>query len=633
MIELACPHCGKKHQLHEDSAGQRVGCQACGKKYKVPGVAKRHKTSSTEPKQITPSRSNPQPKPSPKPQESQADENSHQKKFSVGPSDQKKSAADLQSFDDSSATSVPESKPEPKTISDVSASVEDVAEDLHEDEWSEAPAAVVSTDDDPKDGVISSLVSPPLGVDDFETGPPADAESDSRWRGGFDAASTSKRQDPVLNQHEELETGGDDESLPFDNEENTASASAAGDELRVQCSVCDSVTWVKSSKAGKTIACTDCGSEVPVPEVTATVRPSILDQPQSKSEKPAGWRLSQPINRPPRELPASLTGNSETVPSNFHVSKIQRWGDPEIPSESETGAELPGASARQTSQSHDRIDDGKKVSAEPVGGDEQSEWNEPKVFGVVDWLRDTVVIFRNVTMYGAAIAIAFTCGAFGTVAKLALWYSGSDNDAIFRILGMCSMLFSLPCLFAAGTILSAVLMTMIQDGASNTKEIGNWPEILPSELFSHCAPMYITGFISVVPGLVLAEFIQVAGLGYWGFMVFPLLSGFAMLPPMVISAFREQSMFSIYSAPVYQSVSDFSSEWFNFFMLTLGGLLVALLCMVGVGITPLIFDIPFWLVIGMLWVVYGRWVGILARRLAWLIPTKPESAAEDEAKS
>ena len=580
MIELSCPHCGKKHKLHEDSSGQRVACQACGKQYKVPGVAKRHKPSSTEPKQTHPSRSNPPPEHSPETQGFQAADGS-----------------------------APVSKPQPRVTSDASAVIEEVAQDLREDEWSEAPEEVVSSDD-AKEGVTSSLVSPPLEVDDFEAGTPADAANDSGWRGDADVASTSKRQAPVTNQGEELETDGVDEPLPFDIEDHITSAKASGDEIRVQCSICDSVTWVKSSKAGITIACTDCGSEVPVPEGTATVRPSISDLPQSKSEKPEGWRLSQPINRPPRELPASLTGNSETTPSNFHVPKIQRWRDPEIQPELETPPE-----------SNDRSNDGKKVSAEPVGGTEQSEWNEPKVFGFVDWLRDTVVIFRNVTMYGAAIAIAFTCGAFGTVAKLPLRYSGSDNEAVFRILGMSSMLFSLPWLFAAGTILSAVLMTMIQDGASNTKKIGNWPEILPSELFSHCAPMYVTGFISVVPGLVLAEFVQVAGLGYWGFMVFPLLSGFAMLPPMVISAFREQSMFSIYSAPVYQSVSDFSSEWFNFFMLTLGGLMVALVCMFGVGITPLFFDIPFWLVIGMLWVVYGRWVGILARRLAWLIPS------------
>ncbi|MEC7355860.1 MAG: hypothetical protein VYE53_12045, partial [Planctomycetota bacterium] len=631
MIELSCPHCGKKHKLHEDSSGQRVACQACGKQYKVPGVAKRHKPSSTEPKQTHPARSNPPPEHSSKTQGFQAADSSRQKNVLLGPGDEKTSEADLQSADDSDAGSAPVSKPQPRVTSDASAVIEEVAQDLREDEWSEAPEEVVSSDD-AKEGVTSSLVSPPLEVDDFEAGTPADAANDSGWRGDADVASTSKRQAPVTNQGEELETDGVDEPLPFDIEDHITSAKASGDEIRVQCSICDSVTWVKSSKAGKTIACTDCGSEVPVPEGTATVRPSISDLPQSKSEKPEGWRLSQPINRPPRELPASLTGNSETTPSNFHVPKIQRWGDPEIQPELETAPESPG-SFRQTSQSNDRSNDGKKVSAEPVGGTEQSEWNEPKVFGVVDWLRDTVVIFRNVTMYGAAIAIAFTCGAFGTVAKLALWYSGSDNEAVFRILGMCSMLFSLPCLFAAGTILSAVLMTMIQDGASNTKEIGNWPEILPSELFSHCAPMYVTGFISVVPGLVLAEFIQVAGLGYWGFMVFPLLSGFAMLPPMVISAFREQSMFSIYSAPVYQSVSDFSSEWFNFFMLTLGGLMVALMCMVGVGITPLFFDIPFWLVIGMLWVVYGRWVGILARRLAWLIPSNQEPAAQDEAKS
>ena len=274
MIELSCPHCGKKHKHHEDSSGQRVACQACGKQYKVPGVAKRHKPSSTEPKQTHPSRSNPPPEHSSKTQGFQAADSSRQKNVLLGPGDEKTSEADLQSADDSDAGSAPVSKPQPRVPSDASAAIEEVAQDLREDEWSEAPEEVVSSDD-AKEGVTSSLVSPPLEVDDFEAGTPADAANDSGWRGDADVASTSKRQAPVTNQGEELETDGVDEPLPFDIEDHITSAKASGDEIRVQCSICDSVTWVKSSKAGKTIACTDCGSEVPVPEGTATVRPSI----------------------------------------------------------------------------------------------------------------------------------------------------------------------------------------------------------------------------------------------------------------------------------------------------------------------------------------------------------------------
>ena len=85
MIELSCPHCGKKHKLHEDSSGQRVACQACGKQYKVPGVAKRHKPSSTEPKQTHPSRSNPPPEHSSKTQGFQAADSSRQKNVLLGP--------------------------------------------------------------------------------------------------------------------------------------------------------------------------------------------------------------------------------------------------------------------------------------------------------------------------------------------------------------------------------------------------------------------------------------------------------------------------------------------------------------------------------------------------------------------
>ena len=93
-----------------------------------------------------------------------------------------------------------------------------------------------------------------------------------------------------------------------------------------------------------------------------------------------------------------------------------------------------------------------------------------------------------------------------------------------------------------------------------------------------------------------------------------------MLPPMVLSAFREQSMFSVYSRPVYESVATLSKEWMNFFILCSVGVLVAGVCMIGVGLAPFLLDIPFWLVIGLMWIVYGRWIGILARRLAWFIP-------------
>ena len=656
MIELTCPHCGRHHQLDEESAGSRVTCHACGKKFKVPGVAKRSSApversstpdagagnpgsqdsrtqgSSTLEESVSPDSSK-QSKPE-TPRQPQAGSDSgrvRRNRPSANHENTGTTQAGLSSDQQDALTPTSDGGPlaplpahfdQESSASDSplkqsespSAESHEVALDLDADEWNQFEATPQET------GKVEgqthpSLSSPPLGVDDPQS---HDESSAQRWRGD----EHGKRREPSsFSQGSSSDPPGQSytsDSLPLEFEGEARPAQTGGDEIRVQCSICDSVTWVKPSKAGKKIVCTDCGTEVRVPEETLPLPPSLLDVPSTATpEKKSGWQLSQPIDRPRRDLPESLMGDPKSTPASLHVSKIKRWGEPE--EEPQPSKEEPAA-PQQSSSRETPIGDGPTVSEDPVGGHERPEWNEPKVFGVVEWLRDTVVIFRNVTMYGAAIAVAFVCGAFGTIAKAALLYSGAENGAIMRIVGMCSMLFSMPSLLLAATVLGAVLMTMIQDGASNAKEIGNWPELTPNELLPHCAPMYVTGFIAVTPGLILAEFVHLVDFGLWGFLVFPLLSGFVLTPPLVLSAFREQSMFAVYSGPVYASVRDFSAEWKNFFILCLGALFIAGICMIGIGLTPFVLDIPFWIAIGFLWVIYGRWIGILARRLAWLIP-------------
>jgi ribosomal protein S27E len=647
MIELTCPHCGRNHQLENDSAGSRVTCHACGKKFKVPGVAKRSDaessgasaTNSPSPTTHMPTPQTPFPanfdptetadlaQPTGELVAYPHEDRSHglheaiEKPIKPHGSETGESTPlqDEDSLDPLSSFSKNNPPPDPACENGESSSSEnyEVALDLEDDEWRSFEN---STEEGRKSEspANAGLSSPPLGVD----GPESHEEpKGERWRGGSDVAKRVSRFQPESASNQDSGNDWHGDALPIDFEGEPQPAKTGGDEIRVKCSICDSVTWVKPSKAGKKIVCTDCGSEVVVPENSLPPSPPVSEIPQAQPQGQSGWRLSQPIDRPRRDLPESLLGDAKSTPASLHVSKIKRWGEPEH--EPKQASDDSTASPPQPSPRLAGGADGPTVSEDPVDSQERPEWIEPKDFGLVEWLRDTVVIFRNISMYGAAIAVAFVCGAFGTVAKCALLYSGAENAAIMRIVGMCSMLFSMPCLFLAATVLAAVLMTMIQDGASNSKEIGNWPELFPSELFAHCAPMYVTGFIALAPGVILAEFIHLVGMGVWGFLFFPLLSGFALLPPMVLSAFREQSMFSVYSRPVYESVVTFSKEWMNFFVLCSGGVLVACVCMVGVGLTPFLLDIPFWLVIGLMWIVYGRWIGILARRLAWFIPANP----------
>lgn len=621
MIELTCPHCGRNHQLDDDSAGTRVTCHACGKKFKVPGVAKRSDASSSgasapnpaSPRTQTPTRQTPSPAnsaPAETADNAQPAEPPGSQMGELTPLKDENSLDPVSFFSEDNRP--PDSSLEYRDSS--SSQNYEVALDLDDDEWQQFEP---STDEVRESEALANpgLSSPPLGVDGPES---HETPKGERWRGESDGSKRVSRYQPKAASDRDSSNDWHHDALPIDFEGEPQPAKTGGDEIRVKCSICDSVTWVKPSKAGKKIVCTDCGSEVVVPENTLPPSPPLTEVPQAKAEGPSGWRLSQPIDRPRRDLPESLLGDTKSTPASLHVSKIKRWGEPE--SEPKQAGDESTATPPQSSPRLDRGADGPTVSEDPVDSQERPEWIEPKDFGLVEWLRDTAVIFRNISMYGAAIAVAFVCGAFGTVAKCALLYSGAENAAIMRILGMCSMLFSLPCLFLAATVLAAVLMTMIQDGASNTKEIGNWPELVPSELFSHCAPMYVTGFIAVTPGVILAEFIHLVGMGVWGFLFFPLLSGFIMLPPMVLSAFREQSMFSVYSRPVYESVVTLSKEWINFLILCSCGVLVAGGGLIGVGLAPFLLDIPFWLVIGMMWIVYGRWIGILARRLAWFIP-------------
>lgn len=560
MIEIACPHCGGINRLDSKTAGNRVPCGVCHKEFKVPAsLGLLSGASATEA---------PDPSPSPAPYAS-PEAAAPEVDLSVEP--------DLWEPDLESEPN----PPTPSTRIDETASAKPEAltsdlEPLPFDSW-----------DENQEPESRPAPGKPLASD--ETGASSD---EPLWPEG--GAGPRAYQDRA----------GEGAEPVYDSVENPLKleglSDASTDDIRAKCKVCDSTLWVKRHKAGTTVLCPDCGSEVAVPAAPPeTKRPAgpVAGQISSRvfegvesagAEGTSGWREK-------KELPGEKSERAkkfEQIEGQKLVPKTQqrKWGQAPPPE--------PEVSAKEESKADNE-------STEPI--------DEPLHFDVDDWIKEAFKVMGS-SGFWFGISMVF----IGYVIYLPyLWWSLAflpDAEAGMVVRGIAFVLTPLAWL---PTIVSKSVVgsTITVDTANRCRRIESWPDLSPTGILPAVLLYMIPYLVSIFPGVLLMQFTM--GIGIPAFLAIPvaMLIQAVMFSPVFLSVLRNGSPWQVFDAQIFGSFTTQTKVWLTGYAMVLALAFVEILAVVGALLFGLCFAIPAAIVVSISWGLQMRVIGIQGRRL------------------
>ncbi|MEZ6108284.1 MAG: TFIIB-type zinc ribbon-containing protein [Pirellulaceae bacterium] len=316
---------------------------------------------------------------------------------------------------------------------------------------------------------------------------------------------------------------------------------ASTDDIRAKCKVCDSTLWVKRHKAGTTVLCPDCGSEVAVPAAPPkqSVRPgpslgkSALEssresnRPARKARRGGARRRSYRAKNPSGPRSSSRSKGR----SSFPRTQQRKWGQAPPPE--------PEVSAKEESKADNE-------STEPI--------DEPLHFDVDDWIKEAFKVMGS-SGFWFGISMVF----IGYVIYLPyLWWSLAflpDAEAGMVVRGIAFVLTPLAWL---PTIVSKSVVgsTITVDTANRCRRIESWPDLSPTGILPAVLLYMIPYLVSIFPGVLLMQFTM--GIGIPAFLAIPvaMLIQAVMFSPVFLSVLRNGSPWQVFDAQNLRIVHD-----------------------------------------------------------------------------
>lgn len=564
MIEIACPHCGSINRKEDRFAGLRVPCEVCRKEFKVPLSFKSFSGGSSEP---------------------------------TSPAPQSQASPPHDSFDLTAPEQAPAESKTPKPATPA---------------MPQTPSALPSSDSSaprPKPASSSSRWqtegSPPSTYDELEP-LPFDDESFQAKPQSPQGAEPDPLKDWDSSQQASVGANRPSASsdLPvYDSVESPLKlegmVDAQADDIRAKCGICDSVVWVKRHKAGMTVVCPDCGSEVKVPKdqavaqaprgpeagkVTSKVFTGVSSTEAGSS---GGWRDRQPAvhERSERAKKLEQLDGQKTIPH----TRQRVWGQPPDP-------EPKVDEAQQQQEKRGRVEE------------------EPELYDADDWIRDALRVLIDKGFLLGVGAVALMTIPYMLVLWVRVVYvtalSGSGIASTFASAGV--MIFWLALLVAK----SVVGATIAIDTANRSHRIESWPEFNPAGLLSQGSLFLIPYACAAVP----STFVAGVGieLGLPSFLWIPVASfaHAALLAPLLLSTLRSGSAISVFDPEIFASFRSEQKVWMTGYAILVALASVEAIVMILAMVFGVCFSIASCIVLALTWGLQIRVIGILGRRIA-----------------
>lgn len=580
MIEIACPHCGSTNQLGDQFAGLRVPCKVCSKEFKVPLSFKALGASASSPSSSSTSAAS-----APLPPSDLDDPlfasppSSTPAKPAAAPTVPTTGKTPAAPGPTPPAPLAPASKPAQPTTSGWQASVP-------ANKRSE-PLAPLSFDGEVESSPPPTPVAPStntnasIPVDELELWDDPAPKSAS-------LPSPNKESDPPV--YDSVRS-----SLKLE-----GMVDAEADDIRAKCGVCDAVIWVKRHKAGSTVVCPDCTSEVKVPvgqpvarapqgpkagEITSKVFTGVA----STETDTKGWR-DRPTaahEKSDRAKKLEQIEGQKTLPRN----RQRVWGqppDPEKPPEADEAASTK---------------------------DRPAQTDEPELYDVDDWIRDTLSVLIDKGFLLGVIGV----GLITIPYMLLLWWrliylSALQSSGIATTFALAGSTVAWGVLLSVKSVVGA---TVVIDSANRNPRIESWPEFNVGALLSQGLLYFIPSLIAAVPAGLLGEVAYFVGLPTFIWIPLSLFLEMAIISPFLLSAIRNGSPLHLFDPEIFATIKTEGRTWAIGICMLMALVVVeaiSLLLSLYLGICFGLFGCIF---LALSWGLQVRVIGILGRRLGY----------------
>ena len=392
---------------------------------------------------------------------------------------------------------------------------------------------------------------------------------------------------------------------PLRLDEAVGSGGADESEIRVCCPVCESVTWVKSHKAGTRIACSDCGTSVEVPRSSTTSTKSPALKTSSSSRWKEDEAKAQEVAR------GKAAENLGKIDASLHVGVARKWGEAKPQQEAELEALDPVEKIlRQRKLVDEPLHGARKSADEDVKGDTREGAAAPKQVG--EWLRQAGLVFATPAAIGAALVVGFAVILSEAATATVIWGAQQENAAnLFSLLGwVVSFPIGLFWLFTS----SVVGGTVVADTANGSKRVESWPPLEPIELMKAVLPFLVPLIAALVPALLLTQMVINVGAPWWAVSWITPLVRWMLLPVFLLSSMRAGSPWHLLHRPTIELWKS-SPATRTYYVLS--GIVVFLAYLANAASLSLglCVALPAGALQGFLWVLNTRLLGLLLRNL------------------
>ena len=397
----------------------------------------------------------------------------------------------------------------------------------------------------------------------------------------------------------------------------------APDSFYMRCPVCRSELQVNDNQIGQTIECSDCYSQIPV------------RKPAPKKKKKDVWRQPAELKKakdsdelqlePPVELPK--------IDSSMGLDDVKEdLLAPMRPSEDSE----PVADTNKARSQNQKVDKNRKTKPRQNTGGQKQEL--PKVRATLaqpknkkskskkeqetkqdfrwkkilelQWYQDLDLIIRTVV---AIVFLSFTYAMVDHVWSISLREDLNSGEKFTQYFP--SAFGAFVCFLVVSWFLAITFSVVMRSVANGEKKVEEWVGFAPSEWLGNFLVVLVSSWAALLPGVMLGFFLSKLTSVFFFLPLLAAVSAFALMPLFVISSFRNESPFNIFSPDIVQTFSSESKQWidaYKIFAAILGlffvGMLVLLIpgflfCIAGAALQVIAVT------------VYSIFVGFLARGL------------------
>lgn len=524
MLEFSCSSCSEAIKANDDQAGEMILCPKCGGKIKVPGERQ--------------------------PNKSQSDDN-----WSVFDEDEK--------FIEESVAKSPDV--EYRTRDDDLEPVVDNDEEAAKQEREEEDQAIAES-------IIRTKSF------EFPGGPAVSSDMTLDEKMEQEARFDSLKQ--------ELPPDALPPDKPWnrdlrDSPESLKLEGQPSGSLRVKCSVCDSVSIVGEEKAGTTIVCSDCGSDVKVPADSASGKsnsdetnpeksgsaetsppqPRELDSEEQKAKREKariadelfvdlptedeGYGLAPPPENILTPTPPPMSEGDDDHDADKEKSPAYPADEPYHPTASKDKTEV------VTSALFEEMQEEKSVRFELL------DWGQ-HIFGVIT---DPGFILRVLTAT-AIMLIGFS------IYHVSKFLTTNELQGVVY-LGYFIRLWAFPFIPIAFLLMCWQGQQVLNATITGDKKMAAIEMVSLWVWISNCMFVGIGSAIAAFPGVLLGLLVwtQMADVeGFWAVPAFGAFTQMIFAPILILSALHNRSPFKISSKKIVDSFKEKSDFWIEFYL-------------------------------------------------------------------